>query len=476
MSRDRQRSNRPTHLDLRSHVLFVDDYFEADKHGQAENWETVYLHERNHWIRFQGSTIGLFMHLLRFAQDWYAVQTLPFLDAAGRERVDRRRKEGRSLWSFDEGYTTEIGGNVFGLCGESWLDMDFSRRALFDIEEVLPHSRRVPANDAIRNAICDSWAVAHRLLPNVVPYPGFQDASQLFAGPIEVHTPSQHGSITTRTLWESASMMDEARLAAGSLGRPRNEAALQRINEELAKSPNAAPWRFASKLCANDITPRLFLMLVDFATNPPLHAFDSFAGRLTWAEFYPPLRFEAACRFVARHSYRRQLGSTRADVNQFRRDLELGTSMRYGLDQAWKSHPDWLGFALDHAVLPYSFTASVLLGSRELLNCKYEEPERVFAPKLDSFWPVPRGEDLEAAFEREMLLTPFIADYRDGIVTANGFDDVRTDRYLRSCRLSGELTHLVSGKGALDLSYLPNAYRGEREPYLTWHMVDSWRN
>ncbi len=41
------------------------------------------------------------------------------------------------MWSFEHGYTTALDGEAVGILGESWLDLDYAHRLLFDVEEIV---------------------------------------------------------------------------------------------------------------------------------------------------------------------------------------------------------------------------------------------------------------------------------------------------------------------------------------------------
>jgi hypothetical protein len=279
-------------VDLRSHVLFADQPFEGGEQSR-DFWLATYRHETAHWVRYQTSSIGLLLTLLLRARAVTGQRALNVLPRDARSRVMRQSLTGTPIWHFGGGFNAEFAGHGFALQGQAWLDLEYAYQLLFDIDTV--HMRWSPL-EALNSAISDAWRAAASF-PGATAHPGNHVADHLVLG-APARVTFRGTSLTTRSLWECASTIDELWFDS------RPDAATQRdlerlVGFKLADAVYGGPWLAAKSLCGSALTHEAFLALIHIAANPELPFWTNDMRPFQWDDIYPPTRFLVALRCLA---------------------------------------------------------------------------------------------------------------------------------------------------------------------------------
>jgi hypothetical protein len=450
--------------------LFIDQ--DAETFDLDASRDAQYLHEMSHWIRFQGSTIGLLLHHLRIARDSTGLGALISLNSTGRARIDARRRESRPVWSYAEGFTKAI-GERFGLSGQFWLDIDLTRRFIFDAAEAMTDAGRVPINDVIRASLADAWQYTSRFA-GYVNYPDNLVAEAMFTGDVSILQLPGYGHITTRILWECASTIDEVRTLR-SISPPDPEA-LQGALVRLDSSPYGTPWRWAKRLCGEDLKLSTLLQIIDFAMNPPLVALDPLVGGVSWDELYPPHRFYAACVYLASNPYLLPPSwgrlTTRREILGFRQLLEEGTGLRYGQDPVGPFDSKVLAATFDPG--PLSYLGALVWSSHNLLDVRFTDPARLIDRFRDEIFYLEPTQSFEDFLDDQAKYVPLVTVFRDDMQRSNLITNDEALAYLSSCVASAELEHFLTGTGALDRSFVPAKLQRPTDSPWTWDVIDSF--
>ncbi len=280
-------------LDLSSHVLFGPD----QGHGATDSFfdDTAYHHEVGHWIRWQSTSIGFLSTMLRRAGGITAHNSLAALTAEQRRQL-RRATERGPLWSHATGCDAGLAGEAFKFLGVLWLDIDYLDALLFDIRGVAQHRWDVDA--ATARALTEAWRAADgfRYGAPIAPFPGNDADGWILAEPPSAHPrwlTAYDPNLTLRTIWESASTLDE--LSVSIMGDDERRATRnQLVNAKLESPRYGYAWHLANKYSPG-ITPRGFQILAHFAADPPIPFFSQDFQPVIWSEFYPPIRFARAC-------------------------------------------------------------------------------------------------------------------------------------------------------------------------------------
>ncbi|MCX4598444.1 hypothetical protein OG819_55940 [Streptomyces sp. NBC_01549] len=132
-------------------------------------------------------------------------------------------------------------------------------------------------------------------------HPGNEIADGLLRGRVRpVVVDGVH--LTTRSLWESASTLDELRPKWNA--NASNLVELSKlVRYKLDEPVYGDAWKVANQLCRAGTTPEMFLVVVHIATNPALPYWGSPITRLQWEDLYPPSRFLRIYEFIARNMY-----------------------------------------------------------------------------------------------------------------------------------------------------------------------------
>lgn len=280
-------------VDLRSHVLFADQPFEGGEQAR-DFWLSTYRHETAHWVRYQTSSIGLLLTLLVRARAVTGQRALNVLPRDLRSRVIRHSLDGAAIWRFGDGFNADFAGHGFALAGQAWLDLQYAYQLLFDIDAV--RVRWSPLQ-ALNSAMSDAWRAAGSF-PGTAAHPGNDVADHLVIGvPARVVVGSS--SLTTRALWECASTIDE--LWYDVRPDPRTLRDLEKLVDlKLGDPVYGGPWLAARAICGDVLTHEAFLAVVHVATNPQLPFWADDVRPVHWDDLYPPARFIAALRCLAR--------------------------------------------------------------------------------------------------------------------------------------------------------------------------------
>lgn len=478
--------NERWRFDLSSHILFAPDAAQGPTDGRLF-WLTSYQHEIAHWVRWQSSSIGLAVTLLRRARAITALNTLNRLNRRGREYVVDLVKQ-RPLWSYSAGYDPMLVAKFddqFALAGQMWLDMRFLEESLIESSDGM--SAVWPADAAVGPALSDAWRAAESFLPTM-PHPENDIADHFF---VEAPGAAKHNGLhpdprlTTRAIWESACTLDE--LDADDLrGDYEDDHADRRrlIDSKLQSDAYGFALRVAYDF-AGTLCPRLFGLIAWLATDPPLPFFPPFGGEIRWSKFHPPYRFLRLYAAVRdRQAFRTMPDSV--DVCEFADDLLRAanleranwptTQVRRSVLTIEANQPvplyDW---AADYDSCPAASQKTVgslnmLVKASMALRATFREaPSKFVYPHIAAFY-MP-GEDSKHweldSHKANGLLIPLAMDFRDGVHSHISADKVpmvsnkHGTEYVASLLLRESLDSFIEGR-PMRRSQLPREFRDWR--------------
>lgn len=462
------------HLDLRSHILFSPDRYESDEDAR-DFWNATYQHEIAHWVRYQTSSIGLLLVLLQRARAITAQRAILELPDHMRDQVVERFRAGHPLWSFESGHDPSVAGDEFALMGQIWLDLRFTYEALLDMENL--RGVRWHAADAVGSAISDAWRAAEAF-SGMTEHPGNEIADGLLHGRMRPIVVNGH-HLTTRSLWESASTLDELRPKWGA--DADNFVELSRLVRYKMDEPvYGGAWKAANQLCQTGTTPEMFLLVVHIATNPALPYWGSPVTRLHWDDLYPPSRFLRIYEFIARNMYLHDILADGQEegiaqvLDLIPRKAGVGyaapiTHAEPDLD----SHPA----ADQHLVGDLN---AVIRSSLYLRHHWSESPSRFILPSTSHVYAMADGgkDEIDRLSLVWSAAHPPLMQFTDGLWSGPLFHE-RRPAFLLNAWAHNTLDTLITGGDPEDQSYLPEQARRDgaferfRQRYLTEH-VAAW--
>lgn len=460
--------NERWRFDLGSHVLFAPDTADGPADG-IHFWRTSHQHEIAHWVRWQSSSVGLVITLLRRARAVTALEQLDRLNMVGRQRVVDLAKQ-RPLWSYATGYEPKVVDESFGLSGQMWLDMRFLEQSLLDSSDGL--SAEWPADAAVGPALSDAWRGAVSFLPTA-PHAGNTIADHLF-----VELPGAaidsgfrpDARLTTRAIWESACTLDELDVADHAGQEEDSYEHRRLVDAKVESDAYGFALRVASGL-AGTVSSRLFRLIAWLATDPPLPFLQPFNGHIRWSEFHPPYRFMRLYAAVRDHSRLRKV-PPRADLYEFADDLLRAakleranwptTPVRPGIytregDRTVALH-DW---TVDYDTHPgfsnkYVGSLNMLVKASLALRAAFlESPSKIVYPNVDTAFFADQEivswiRDVSSA---QSLLQPLVQDFSNGLFsggidpeTGSGLiSDRQMTNYVASVLVRESLDALITG-------------------------------
>lgn len=485
-------------LDLDSHILFAPASAEGPGDGRYF-WLTSYQHEVAHWVRWQSSSIGLLLTLLRRAQVITAANTLSNLTERGRELVLDLRHT-RPLWSFRTGFEPELISHDFALAGQMWLDMKFLNHALIDSGDW--RCEEWVADDAIGPALSDAWRAAESF-PCMAAHPGNEVADHQF---IETPTDAARNYVridqrlTTRAIWESACTLDE--VATDDYGASADDLTehLRLVRAKLESDRYGFALKVAQGMVGSVSAP-LFRLVAWLATDPPLPFLEPEGDALRWSHFSPPYRFMRLYAAI-RDSPSLQQVPNETSIYDFAEDLldraklqravwpkgtvELGIlGVERGREvSVYEALPDFELFP--GSTQKFVGSLNMLTKSSLALRMSYcDSPSKFVYPSSSDLY-TSRGEICDGMKDAQTLwslLVPLAMDFADGL-HQGGFDPqsgapvVRAEHmteYVGSVLMRESLEALIEGR-AVRWKSLPRAFRAAlstKYPTLAERILES---
>lgn len=439
-------------LDVRTQILTIPGEYEFDdQHEKYEFWVAKYIHESGHWVRFHGSTAGIYLTLLRSTRDLTALAAFHRLSETEADRVASWRESGRPVWSFERGYSLEPAGELFGLGGQFWLDLYYAHEVLFEADAV--SAIRWHLEDALQMSLADVWLWAGGA-PLFAEYPGNEVARSVLIGPFG---PSP---LTTRLLWECASTLDEYEYARKSTGPVAEELRSMAV-ETLKHTEYGLPMRLAATIFERPISPNLLYFLIDFATNPPLPFLVRAPETIRWAEFYPPSRFTAACESLRADPRIESLvdQADAAGVEEARQRLSARTNLRYGED-AFPVVPPPLDSMLAEDDLSHLYP--LLFVSKYLLSVRVSDPFSIMrndSPVRVFFAPEEKQLPFGTTLGYSLPYQPFVMSFGGRLQKNQVISELHVARFMRHILWSCALDELINGNGPLPQDHMPPPFQ-----------------
>ncbi len=443
-------------LDVVTQVLYDD----VDEHGVAfEDLDLLAAmarsqHELSHWPRFHGASVGHLLNLLRYTRNAMALKALRSVGPSAADGIAVKRRSGVPLWSIEEPFDPSVGGELFAISGQCWVDSYWLWNALFDMSPL--QKLRSHANESAPYAVADVWLGSEGFAGSS-GYPGNEEARQWLSGPFFA-SGTDHGLLTTRLLWECASSLDEllpaeledwdsrlpiqALVLNGGWVAPHERLAHIKLSETAYGTP--------AKVAADaygDLSILSLLLLIDFALNPPLPMLGESCGSVAWADFYPPERF----RRCVPHgqlltSFTRDWQDDLPELSTAYELLSRVTGLPYFSpgDMTLETVP-----AVRRALAgENTFHNSLASTSAKLLWLRGQSPERVLLPH-STRWPVSRIPGFENDPPPDLPIVMQMGPrYTVGTMPL-GEDDVTS--YLRSAVENHLVDEMVNGVGPMTL-------------------------
>ncbi|MGW1026323.1 hypothetical protein ACWD4J_21970 [Streptomyces sp. NPDC002577] len=430
-----------------------------------EFWQATLQHEVGHWIRYQTSTIGLLLTLLQRARALTSQRAINGLPNRIRSQILERMRSGLPLWTFERAYDPDLAGEDFGVLGQSWLDLYVTYQMLFDISDV---TFRWHLNEAVRSALSDAWRAAASF-KGMVPHPGNDVADHVFQDGVRGVEIDGY-RITTRSLWESASTLDEVR-TTWQISPDSQEQLLRMATYKMDEPEYGGPWNVANKMCTGGTTPTMFLIAVHIATNPPLPFLDGKTTKIHWADLYPPIRFLKIYNTIRKHMYLHDaLEMHRED--DIRHIIEE-ISKKSGIRHAGLSGQEFPDLSSNPgATQPLVGDLNLVIKSGLYLRHHWKDsPVRFIKPSITPLYATPKGSLNESEIEKITLIesaaTPPVACWAGEVRETGGIFSQWGEPYLQSVWAHNALDNLILGHGADIQDFLPEGF-AEENPFETF--------
>lgn len=449
------------YLDLRSHIMFSRDKLEGSDIARGF-WKAAYLHETAHWMRYQSSTIGLLLTLLQRAKAITAMRAISELPRLLRVDLIRRLRSGTPVWSTERGFDPNHLGEDFALMGQSWLDLQVVFTLLFDANGIDGIAWQY--DEALGCALSDAWRAAASF-PGMLPHPGNAVADHLCRDFPKL-SPQTGRTITTRSLWECASTLDELR--TNGLTADDQSQLAELVRYKLDEPEYGAPWAWANGQCVGGTTPDMFQLVVHLAMNPPLPFWDPAVTAMSWEDLYPPARFARLYRTVAENSFLHEtVVSSRVPAGLLEEIASL-SSVPVG---RVPGVPDF-DVSLHPAVAQPTTGGhnAVVKNALTLSHLLDESPLEAVWPTIESVH-VHDGEDwgkwLATMQSRTRFAAPILMSFADGHYSAGLVEPVLSDvdmaSFVRGAWGFGVLDELIQGRpsAAAEQLFIPRDLRIE---------------
>lgn len=330
------------------------------------SWNLTHRHEVSHWVRYHGSTVGVFMTLLRATRDSLAGYALCRLDQADLTTFQQSRSAGRKLFSGQQDEIVRSFGPKLTELSAQWLSLYRTYQILFG-EIPLDWSELDPDAESLSISLALDITWHQRAGRGMLP--------RTRTGQASVHSlkPLLGGEepVATRLLFECAAMLDENCM----FGTPYPQTMpqpLERINRANFDSEYGAPYRLAQTFSERRLSAVEVMALIDFALNPPVPGLTRGIASLDWRELYPPYRFIFAAYVMGRSDASAEWAHTRngpslEELHEFHQEITRTTDMRMGsIDSALSADPSLRVVANSQRPLAERFTGMSLLYAAKL--------------------------------------------------------------------------------------------------------------
>lgn len=442
-------------LDLRSHIMFSPDAFESDP-GSRDFWHATYQHEIAHWVRYQTSSIGLLLTVLQRARAITAQRAINELPDSTRAAVVNRLRAGQPLWTFDSGYDPSLAGPEFAVMGQAWLDLYYAYQLLFDISAVAP--LRWHPDEALGSALSDGWRAACSF-SGMNQHPGNYVADRLYRGKVKPVTIDGY-HLTTRSLWESASTLDELRSDSRDGETLRQLEKL--VTYKLEEPGYGGPWAVANRMCPGGTTVIMFLVAVHIATNPPLPYWDQSVRSLTWSDLYPPLRFVKVYDYLRSNLYLHEaLEGNREGVPEILDTILRESGITYAIPIGG-GHGQLTLDVHPSVSQPIVGDLNTVIRSGLFLRSHWaDSPSRFIMPSTSKAYGlvVNDRDEIETLRRVEGASHPPLLQFSDGLHTGGLLTNSQQGTYCSGAWGHNTLDALILGKSVVEQSYLPKGMR-----------------
>lgn len=465
-------------LDLESHVLFAPELADGPEDGRYF-WSTSFQHEVGHWVRWQSSSIGLLLSLLRRARTITACNSLNRLTDKGRAWIIDFVKA-RPLWSYAAGYEPNLVDPDFALSGQMWLDMLCLESLLLDSADGIVGTW--PGDAAVGPALSDAWRAAESF-PMMATHPGNSFADHFFSElPTEVALRTPDRRLTTRSIWESACSLDEL-----SIHPHGQDADIPDHRWMLRAKLKSDRYGFAVRIAqelTGPVSAKLFGLVAWLATDPPL-PFLHTQEPIRWSDFSPPYRFMRLYSALGANPVLRDPPSDHG-VYEFADDLLRAAGLSRAQwpetpirDEIWGIEKDRLvptrDMRLDfhsHPKAGQRFVGSLnmLVKASLALRAVFAEmPSKYAYPHIDDIY-MSNGDGQDLIYRANSvrsLLVPLAMDFKDGL-HQGGMDPAtlapiisRQDvvDYIAGVYFRASLDSFIKGED-VRVSMLPRHFRG----------------
>ncbi|MCL7369587.1 hypothetical protein [Streptomyces ardesiacus] len=389
------------------------------------------------------------------AQALTAQHAINGLPGRTRGKIIERMRKGLPLWTVKRAYDPDVAGVDFGVLGQSWLDLHVAHRLIFDIADV---TFRWHADDAVRSALSDAWRAAGSFR-GMRPHPGNDVADHVFQG--GVRGEGDDCQITTRSLWESASTLDECRTTWEIAPESANQL-LRMATYKMDEPEYGGPWNLANKMCPGGTTPRMFLVAVHIATNPPLPFLDEQATEIHWDDLYPPIRFVKIYQTIRKHMYLHDvLEMDGVDgIESVMEDISAKSKIRFA---SLSGRRDLDFFISPGVAQPLVGDLNLVIKSGSYLRYHWKRsPGRFINPSIASLYALPKGflskEKIEEISLVQSAANPPMVCWGGEVRETGGVYSETGEHYLHGVWAHNTLDNLILGRDPMGQDFLPKGF------------------
>lgn len=470
----------PWRLDLDSHILFSP----LRRNELSTNRFTMssYVHEKAHWIRWQGSSIGLLLTLVRRARAIIALRAFGRLSHERRTKL-RESSAYRAIWTFETAYEPDFISPDFALDGQAWLDLHYLEGRLLDGPRIAPPSW--PGVASLAPALSNAWRAAQSF-PDLLPHPDDSHADHMFDEPgalLNDVDASYEETLTTRAIWECACIFDELALSR-SYGTGDAEEHQRLMLAKLDSQRNRPALQVAAQATGGVVNPSLFQVVTWIATDPPLPFIKPLSNPLSWNQVSPAHRFVQLHKTIEENTRFQSLPSAQA-LEEFAEDLakeahvprlswpatatgepvEIVVGMGERLRQVIPSVPDF--GSEPGAGQPIVASLNMLVRASLSLRATMAEAVEILAfpaPGLIVVGDKTNASDVTKGTIVATLLDPLAQDFVDDLYQCIAGGDYIVSRenlssYIASVYMCARVNSLVTGR-PLRTEGLPRKFRG----------------
>ncbi len=292
-------------------------------------WNLIHTHETSHWVRYHGTTVGVFLTLLRATRDSLADHVLRILDNKEIAFFQEERAKNRRLFASHPTTVADELGDEVTEYSKIWLSLYYTYSVILGMEPLAwPRGDALNKQRKISLALDTTWRQwqGRAMLPRAgADLAEVHDFAPLLGG---------EEPVTTRLLFECAGLLDEGYHFRGPYPQLVHRS-LSRIWEHSLKGEYGEPYRVAERLANRKLSHSEVLALIDFALNPPLPGFHRGVTSIDWRELYPPYRFMFAAVTLRKsgayaHSEADTARPLPEHVDDFFREVTTETDVRVG--------------------------------------------------------------------------------------------------------------------------------------------------